>query len=236
MTSQERITDKIRKLLALTESPNENEAALAAERAQELMLKYGIELAQVAAAKDKPIGAAREEFDSKVDPWRRALADSVCRSMGGRMVYWNQPRKWTGGFTFWGQAGTTPGMVALYQYLEAQCLVISAIEASRVQHANAAQSMRWRRSFLIGMVARLGVRLQAQRREVAAQADNSTALVAIGRSVDKAMDDHYGKDGLTTGGGYRPIVDGAAFAAGQAAGRDVDLGAPGLAGQQEIAS
>jgi hypothetical protein len=36
------IEDRIRKLLALGDSPNENEAA---EKAQALMLRYGIELA-----------------------------------------------------------------------------------------------------------------------------------------------------------------------------------------------
>ena len=38
------IEDRIRKLLALADSPNEHEAAAAAEKAQELMLRYGIEL------------------------------------------------------------------------------------------------------------------------------------------------------------------------------------------------
>lgn len=39
MTDQT-IQERISKLLALTESPNENEATLAAEKAQELMLKW----------------------------------------------------------------------------------------------------------------------------------------------------------------------------------------------------
>ena len=39
------IEERIRKLLALADSPNENEAAAAAEKAQALMLRYGIEMA-----------------------------------------------------------------------------------------------------------------------------------------------------------------------------------------------
>lgn len=38
MQDQEKIADKIRRLLALAESPNEHEAALAAAKAQELIL------------------------------------------------------------------------------------------------------------------------------------------------------------------------------------------------------
>ena len=43
------IEERIRKLLALADSPNENEAAAAAEKAQALMLRYGIEMATIAA-------------------------------------------------------------------------------------------------------------------------------------------------------------------------------------------
>jgi Protein of unknown function (DUF2786) len=38
------IEERIRKLLALADSPNENEAAAAAEKAQALMLRYGTPL------------------------------------------------------------------------------------------------------------------------------------------------------------------------------------------------
>ena len=42
------LVEKVRKLLALSESSNEHEAALAAENAQDLMLCHGIEMAQIA--------------------------------------------------------------------------------------------------------------------------------------------------------------------------------------------
>jgi hypothetical protein len=71
----ETLIEKVRKLLALAESPNENEAALAAEKAQELMLRHGIDMAQVAAASGKStIGAEEGKTRGKVDPWRRTLA------------------------------------------------------------------------------------------------------------------------------------------------------------------
>ena len=47
------IEERIRKLLALADSPNENEAAAAAEKAQALMLRYGIEMATIAALRGR---------------------------------------------------------------------------------------------------------------------------------------------------------------------------------------
>ena len=47
MADYSKIIDKIRKLFALSKSPNENEAALALEKARELMLQYNIEQTQI---------------------------------------------------------------------------------------------------------------------------------------------------------------------------------------------
>ena len=53
------IEERIRKLLALADSPNENEAAAAAEKAQALMLRYGIEMATIAAVGWRAPGGRR---------------------------------------------------------------------------------------------------------------------------------------------------------------------------------
>lgn len=223
MSPKETLVERVQKLLALAESKNENEAALAAEKAQELMLRYGIELAQVAALKQKGIGVGKEEIQGRVDPWRRKLAAAVARSMGGQLVYWNEYRKWTGTLTFWGQKDTVAGMVALYQYLEAQLVTISAIEAAQAEHFNAAQSMRWRRSFLAGMVSRMRVRLYARRKAVQSESkDNSQALVVVKDAVEKAMEEAYGK--MRKGRANNSNVDYGAYAKGAEAGERVDMG------------
>lgn len=220
--TEERLIDKVRKLLALAESNNEHEAALAAERAQDLMLKYGIELAQVAARKERKIGVDKEEVVGKVDPWRRVLAQAVAQSLGGSTVWWNEYRKWTGGIEFYGQAGTVPSMVALYEYLEGQLVVISALEAAKVGHANAAKSMQWRRSFLIGAATRIQVRLIKRRRDVERTADNSKALVLVRDAVKEAID-RDNPMGLSTSR-INPRVDPEAYRAGTERANEVDLG------------
>ena len=81
------IEERIRKLLALADSPNENEAAAAAEKAQALMLRYGIEMAAVAASGGERLAVDEHVVDGKVDPWRRMLAAAVARSAGGQIVW-----------------------------------------------------------------------------------------------------------------------------------------------------
>ena len=50
----EKVVELIQKLLALSKSPNENEAALALSKAQELLLKYNLEVADLQAQGKAP--------------------------------------------------------------------------------------------------------------------------------------------------------------------------------------
>ena len=79
----EKIIDKIEKLLALAEkNPNENEAMAAAAKAQELMAKYNIQMAQLGNNEEKPsqkIGTAMHE-NGKGYKWRYTLAQVVARN------------------------------------------------------------------------------------------------------------------------------------------------------------
>lgn len=76
--TQEKVIDKIRKLLALATSSNENEAQSAMLMAQKLMAQHNIEMSQV---EDAPIDheVVEEEADKKCHrtKWKRHLAD-VC--------------------------------------------------------------------------------------------------------------------------------------------------------------
>lgn len=226
------LIEKVQKLLALAESSNEHEATLAAEKAQELMLRYGIELAHIAALADKEVGIGSNRIGCRIDPWRRALARAVAVANGCDMVYTGLPRKWTGDFTFWGPRDTLPGVVTLYQYLEAQLVVISRLEAVKVSHASAARSMQWRRSFLVGAVSRISARLESRARKVEQEsAVNSQALVVIRDSVESAMRaDARARGMVLTSKRTKSHVHPGAYAAGQEAGDGVDLRDPKLTG------
>jgi hypothetical protein len=80
---EEKIMDKIRKVLALTNSPNEHEAALAAQMAQELLARYNIDISQVREKDEngkKSKIAHDTNYKSSSKPQWRALRD-ICAQM-----------------------------------------------------------------------------------------------------------------------------------------------------------
>lgn len=217
------IEDLIRKLLALADSPNEHEAAAAAEKAQELMLRHGIELATVAASTHQPLKVDEDAVSGKADPWRRILAGAVASSAGGRVVWHPDcygPRN-QGRLLFYGPAGTVHGMVDVYRYLETQLTVISAIAtASRAERH--VHGRTWRNSFLLGAVGRLSERLHARRNASAETSiDDGRALVLVKTAVDREIERRHPS---LVASSYQPAVDGQAYAAGGQAAQHVELG------------
>jgi hypothetical protein len=219
------IEDRIRKLLALADSPNENEAAAAAEKAQALMLRYGIELATVSASTGERLAVDEHVVDGRVDPWRRMLADAVARSAGGQIVW--APDGYSrslGKIFFYGPAGTVGGMIELYGYLEAQLVVISAAAAA-TRRERRVHGRTWRNSFLLGAVGRLAQRLDARRAETTEREESSRALVVVKTAVDRKIERRWPE---LESSRYRASVARSAYEAGGHAARHVDLGDPRL--------
>ena len=215
------IEERIRKLLALADSPNENEAAAAAEKAQALMLRYGIEMAAVAASGGERLAVDEHVVDAKVDPWRRMLAAAVARSAGGQVVWAPDGYgRGQGKIFFYGPAGAVGGIVELYRYLEAQLVVISAA-ATAARRERRVHGRTWRNSFLLGAVGRIGQRLEARRAETAEAGENGRALVLVKTAVDREIERRHPE---LESSSYRPSVARSAYEAGSHAGKHVDLG------------
>ena len=89
--SEEKIIDKIRKLMTLANSANEHEAALAAARATELMLKHEIAEAQLATEEGAEVveEVERESIDESgsIIPWKGNLCAGLAQSMGCEFYY-----------------------------------------------------------------------------------------------------------------------------------------------------
>lgn len=86
---RDKLLDRIRRLLRLSESPNVHEAAVAAATAQELMARHRIEAAALEAA-DAPDGIvdgrdAPLESSKRLRSWKTHLADVVARANGCRI-------------------------------------------------------------------------------------------------------------------------------------------------------
>ena len=75
---------KIKKLFQLSNSPNENEAALALERAQKLMEEYNLTMSEVEGVKDAGsndiIDEKYNEKAKRFKKWETVLFGGVCES------------------------------------------------------------------------------------------------------------------------------------------------------------
>jgi hypothetical protein len=215
------LVEKVRKLLALSESPNEHEAALAAEKAQDLMLRHGIDMAQTAiSAGASTIGIDDARVETKLDPWRRQLAASIAKSMGGRVVF---TRNYASAsvMSFFGPAGSAQSIAALYHHLEVELVTISAIATAK-RAEKSVHGRTYRTSFLLGAVDRLGWRFSHHRTKVTAEA-NSRALVIIGSALDRAIEERFGR--LRTERHANPSsLHWDAYGRGEEAGATVGLG------------
>ena len=116
-----------------------------------------------------------------------------------------------------GLRGAVGGIVELYRSLEAQLVVIStAATASRRERR--VHGRRWRNSFLLGAVARIGQRLDAR---CVQTGESGRALVLVKPAVDCEIEPRHAELDRS---GYRASVARGAYEAGSRAGKQVDLG------------
>jgi hypothetical protein len=77
-TKREKLIEKIQKLLRLSTSPNEHEAALAAEMAQELLAQYNLTMDDVKDNYNQDFVVDSDEV-TESRPWRRSLGSMVAK-------------------------------------------------------------------------------------------------------------------------------------------------------------
>lgn len=233
-TPDQDVLDRVKKLLALTVNPNPNEAAAAAAKAQEILEKYNLTMAEVGNWTDQEdikVGVVHEtiQFHTKNFPlrqWKEDLADTVAR--------YNQVEILTLGRThlvFVGESTNVQVVISLYQWLVSQ-LEIAAIPGWREYRDMCKETgthredpLVFRNSFFSGAVSEIQHRFVTRRRE------QSETMQAIVKVHDQAIWDYIGETftlgkGKSRGskaGGFSPE----GFSQGREVGRKVDLGDTG---------
>jgi hypothetical protein len=88
---QDKVIERVRKLLALAKSDNANEAAIAAARAAEMMETFGLSEALVTGAptKDPIVEAVSIHTGGRVVHWKGTIAGAAAKAFGARAYYWN---------------------------------------------------------------------------------------------------------------------------------------------------
>lgn len=233
-----KVFDRIRKLLALSRSSNENEAASAAARAAALMAEHQIEDAQLrldegeAARPAESIvpDATLDSSSRTVVHWKGKLAGGLARSLGCRM--W-----WQGGsIQLFGRQSAIRACTYMYQYLVGEVSRLADEAWDRRGARWDGESARaWKNAFRLGASATIARRLddqlyaqQAQRQRTVDTAPAPTAttgaLVLVQREERevKAAYEKFSEGFTKVRGGTTSSSSG--YAAGRAAGATVALG------------
>lgn len=228
--STDKIIDKIRKLLALSQSNNPNESAAAAAMAAQLMQQHNLEEAQLRVEQDAPAEPIADEVVHSAKhrvPWQGRLASGLAKSLGCHMF-------WLGGdVKVFGRLSDTRTVTYMFQFLtkEINRLADAAVargDMPNPAHYGASSLRTWKNAFRFGAALAIYERLVAQRKayvqETAANVSGCQALALVRKdseeldSAYKAFSSNFVKGKPV----YIRSVDG--YHAGQRAGENVSLG------------
>jgi hypothetical protein len=93
---EQSIIERVKKLLALGESPNENEAQTAMLKARELMAKYKIELKEIEGEQQQTVENKKQvEYTSKKGKWILTLSSIIAENYSC-IAYGNKTSKFKG--------------------------------------------------------------------------------------------------------------------------------------------
>jgi hypothetical protein len=213
---------RVRKLLALATSPNPNEAAVAAAKAQSLIEQHRLQ-AWIDAERDvngsaDPITDARDqplETSKRLRKWKVSLAAAVAQP-NGCVAYTLSGREGRS-LVLVGRAGDRAAVTELWKWL------VKRIEWLSATHGKG-QPRQWHNAFRFGVVAAVATRLgEATAEARASLAARSLVVVDPARAAHQAALDRFVAENLHFGRARGVSVDAEAFAAGQAASAAIDL-------------
>lgn len=204
MTSEEKTIDLIRKLLNLSKSPNEHEAKLALERAQEMLFKHNLSISQIETADipgatngDDVIVEERVHVANyhQLKEWKMSLGFGMaqyffCKGLSG--IY---------NFYFIGRKSDVEVVTETYRWVveQAERLATESFEAYKKTpeyRSYPVHGKRWKASYLEGLASGIRSILGKQWRELRDASEQSKALVIVrGEEVDTFVAKKYPKLG-----------------------------------------
>ncbi len=178
--TRDTIIEKIQKLLALATSNNEHEASLAMEKAQELLLRHNLSMAEVeVVGGDKPpVGIADVAVHTRAsNVWLFALATGIavnnfCRFLVGQALPSDGNPRTARRLVFVGRDVNVRVCCELTSWIVPQCESWGRREKRR-----SGNNSGFRNEYMLGLTDGLVARLEQYRREQEAQNVQITALV-----------------------------------------------------------
>ncbi|MDD2850900.1 MAG: DUF2786 domain-containing protein [Desulfuromonadaceae bacterium] len=217
MENNNPVIEKIRKLLALANSCNEHEAALAASHAQRLLSEHNLAMADI-ESEQKPQSADKVEATvSKTLPkWVRYLSAGVCTAFDCQAIH--HPA--LGKMTFIGVGADVQVAAYTFAYLDktVRKLCSSYIKQHVTDGTPNRQRELMRQSYYLGAVSTITGRLREQKVQTPI---TPGALVPVKEGlIKKAMSD---MGPIRTLRSRRSYIDGHAYEKGQQDGHRVGI-------------
>lgn len=183
MADNNKIVDRCRKLLALTESPNEHEAALAMETLNRFLTEHNLSIADLEkkGAKAPPVGEHGYDLGKAAFKWKLDLAEGIaehyyCAAIVNRKIKT---------ISFVGRPDNVEALQMLYAWVIDQIKELS--RKSRREHFDATgehiDPLRWQLQFGEGIVPRLIDRLK----EMKTRAEEDMSRDAFGNVTALAV-------------------------------------------------
>lgn len=224
MTDQERMLEKIRRLLALAnmeaKCPGcggrentkvadgrvrcsecseeflsaEHEAALAAAKAQELLHKYNLTLAQVTDSEKPEYGKHVFQVKHGTTRWKFDLLNVVAQANGASVIRTRMNVGDTRVYAIVAQAHVVEVVSHLYYYLEDVVYKLSQTEFKRQYGAGGFDrhfERSWRSAFRFGVVDTIQVRLAEQKREFQQETAGRELILANDKAVQEAVKRYF---------------------------------------------
>jgi hypothetical protein len=211
------VIEKIKKLLALADSSNEHEAALAASHAQRMLSEHNLAMADIDASHQSSKADTIETTISKSLPkWLRQLTAGVSSAFDCQAVH----HPTTGKMTFIGVGADLKVAVYTFTYLDRTVRMLCG--SFMKQYAKDAITNRhrelMRQSYYLGAVSTITTRLREQKRKTPV---TTGALVIVKEGLIRQAMSEIGK--IRTLHSRRSFINSAAYNCGEKDGEAIGL-------------
>lgn len=216
------ILSKLKKLQALADrAGTPEEAAVAATKVQELLFKHNLEMSDIQLGDDE--SSVKREYIKGTHQikyaasWCRSLIWDIAKSNFCDTVY----TRGTTRVSIVGESHNVEAVKMLYDYVQAQIIQLRNEAWKTEGRFTSSRESAWKTSFDAGCAARIGTRLQQERRRLQEETEQSNALVLVtDQELKDAMTRYYPNLGRGTAGRN---LTGSGYGAGLRAGDRVAL-------------
>ena len=167
-TDLETLKRRIKKLLALSKSPNENEAMAALQKVQELMKAYHITEAEC-LYESQTVKATKRE-----SAWRAMLANTVASLYVCEAIH----DVFRGQMIFYGESFDA------FMAKEMYCYLSKTIDRMVKQNVRKRNTLKYKNQYRFGIVCRLAFRIDELGRQVSWAPEREYKLLAVKKAIE----------------------------------------------------